>query len=257
MDNINQSYTCPRCGSVFPLNDKSLHDSMCTGPIFPNSNVIGRTLLNPNMIINTNNSNNINNNDNNNNNINDIERVMDDNGNIIETKKEVTSNGSIKKTIIVKDMNGNIKSQSVNISSGNNLNNNMMFNFSSFNSNMPNNVNMPGTGLNNLMSNMINNISNMAVNNLNINMNNENVNHGLDPQIINNLLVIKSNLSELSENEITCIICMDDFKNDEDVIYLPCQHLFHRDCIYEWFKINDCCPTCKLKLTRENTDIYA
>ena len=256
MDNINQSYTCPRCHKVFPLIDKSLHDSMCTGPIFLNSFGFGTTLLNPNMTNNTNNSNNINNNDNTNNN-NDIEREIDDNGNIIETRKEVTSNGAIKKTIIVKDMNGNIKSQSVNISGGNNLNNNTAFSFSSFNSNMPNNENMFGTGLNNVMSNMMNNISNMVVNNLNINMNNENVNHGLDPQIINNLLVTSSNLSELSENEITCIICMEDFKNDEDVIYLPCQHLFHKDCIYEWFKINDFCPICKLKLTRENTDIYA
>ena len=255
MDNINQSYSCPRCRSVFPLSDKTLHDSICTGPIFFQSCSIGSTLLNPNM---NNNQNNINNNSNDDN---DIERIIDDNGNITETKKETTSNGSIKTTITVKDKNGNIKNQSVNISNGNNSNNNMLFSFSSFNSNMPNNTNILGNGLNNIMNNMMNNvmnnINNIVVNNSNFVMNDENMNHGLDPQILNNLLVIKSDLSELSENETTCIICMENYKNEEDVIYLPCQHLFHKNCLFEWFKINDCCPICKLKLTVENTDIYA
>jgi hypothetical protein len=258
MNNINQSYTCPRCHGVFPLNDKDLHNSVCTGSTNNNNN--------------NNNNSNSNNNNNSNENNNDIQTIVDDNGNITEIKKEVAPNGSIKTTTTKKDPNGNIISQTMNVSGNNGFGNNMIFSFSSFNNNFPNNMNMNmnnmnsmnnmnnmnifGSGLNNIMSSIANNINNAVRNNLNLNFNDENANNALDPQILNNLLVIKIDESELSENETECIICMENFKKDDDGVYLPCQHLFHKDCLFEWFKIKDCCPTCKTKVTRENTDIY-
>ena len=220
------------------------------------------------------NSNDINNGNNNNDN-NDFQRIIDDNGYITEIKKERLSNGLIKTTTTKKDPNGNIISQSQGIAGGNSMfSNNILFNLSPnfFSNNMnmnntfmnnmnPNNTNMNnmnifGSGINNIMSNMFNNITNAINNNLNMNFNDENVNNALDPAIINNLIVIKIDESELDENETDCIICLEKFKKDDDAIYLPCQHLFHKACLYEWFKIKDFCPYCKTKVTRENTDIY-
>ena len=52
--------------------------------------------------------------------------------------------------------------------------------------------------------------------------------------------------SEISANTITqCMICLLHFKEDDDVQYLPCQHLFHHDCINEWVKYKSECPTCR------------
>ena len=148
-------------------------------------------------------------------------------------------------------------------SGGNGFNNNMLFSFSSFNNNFSNNMNnfnnfngmnLFGSGINNIMNNMINNA---FMNNANYYANDENANTALNPEILKNLIVIKVDISELSESEKECIICMEEFKNDDDGIYLPCQHLFHKNCLFEWFKIKDCCPICKNKVTRENTDIYS
>ena len=200
------------------------------------------------------NSNSINNGNNTNDN-NDFQRIVDNNGYITEIKKERLDNGLIKTTTTKKDPNGNIIFQTQGLAGGNSIfSNNIQFNLSS--NNFSNNMNIFGTGINNIMSNMLNNITNAINNNLNMNFNDENVNNALDPAILNNLIVIKIDESELDENETDCIICLEKFKKDDDAIYLPCQHLFHKACLYEWFKIKDFCPYCKTKVTRENTDIY-
>ena len=52
--------------------------------------------------------------------------------------------------------------------------------------------------------------------------------------------------SDISDNNITrCMICLLDFKDDDEVQYLPCQHIFHHTCINEWVKYKNECPTCR------------
>nr|CCA23817.1 cleavage induced conserved hypothetical protein [Albugo laibachii Nc14] len=46
-----------------------------------------------------------------------------------------------------------------------------------------------------------------------------------------------------------CSICLDDW-NDQDcqdmaVVKLPCSHVFHEDCLLEWFNGNVQCPMCR------------
>ncbi len=57
-----------------------------------------------------------------------------------------------------------------------------------------------------------------------------------------------------------CVICMDKFCVKEFFSLLPCEHLFHTNCIEQWLKVNlhTFCPLCKsivlvddLKLLRE------
>ncbi|ORZ15889.1 hypothetical protein BCR42DRAFT_416099 [Absidia repens] len=50
---------------------------------------------------------------------------------------------------------------------------------------------------------------------------------------------------EFIEDQIDCAVCKDDFNISELVIELPCQHVFHDDCIKPWLKVNGTCPVCR------------
>ena len=236
------------------------------------------------------NNNNFNNNNMlmNNNNVN-IQRSVDQFGNITETQTERFPNGQTRIISITRDRNGNIISQNMSSNSGgNNMNmqnfnmgmngmNNAMNNMNNMMNGMNNmnNMNYMMNGMNNMnnnMNNMMNNMSNM-MNNFNAmfnnlinnnvmgnidfnnfnNMNNENMGNGVEPTILNNLETTKlKDISKLEDDKKNCIICMEDFMNGDEVIYLPCLHVFHNTCILEWFKRHDDCPVCKFKLTYEN-----
>lgn len=47
------------------------------------------------------------------------------------------------------------------------------------------------------------------------------------------------------EEAETCSICIDEFKGEQDLRRLPCNHRFHKNCIDEWLKISSLCPNCK------------
>lgn len=47
-----------------------------------------------------------------------------------------------------------------------------------------------------------------------------------------------------------CPICLGTFSEGERVRLLPCQHLFHQDCVDEWLiKIKKFCPSCRRDIT--------
>ena len=230
------------------------------------------------------NNNNFNNNNiiMNNNNVN-IQRSVDQFGNTTETQTERFPNGQTRIISITRDRNGNIISQNMSSNSGGGNNMNSMQNFNMGMNGMMNGMNNMMNGMNNMnymmngmnnmnnnMNNMMNNMSNM-MNNMNAmfnnmfnnnmgmgyidfnNMNNENMGNGVEPTILNNLDTAKlKDVSKLEDDKKNCIICMEDFKNGDEVIYLPCLHVFHNTCILEWLKRHDDCPVCKFKLTLEN-----
>ena len=57
---------------------------------------------------------------------------------------------------------------------------------------------------------------------------------------------------KFNEENKRCIICFDDFKNDDYVIYLPCFHFYHKKCIISWIKTMPSCPFCKIKINQSN-----
>lgn len=40
----------------------------------------------------------------------------------------------------------------------------------------------------------------------------------------------------------TCIICLSDFKPEDEILQLPCDHTFHTECITKWLSRSRHCP---------------
>jgi len=43
----------------------------------------------------------------------------------------------------------------------------------------------------------------------------------------------------------SCMVCLEDFKVEEEIRILPCVHRFHRQCIDVWLRRSAQCPICK------------
>ena len=85
------------------------------------------------------------------------------------------------------------------------------------------------------------------------NRNNPIPNSNLIPNTIEN---IKNKLTKIrfkksssfNENRESCIICYQDFKNNQNVYSLPCSHLFHIRCLNTEIKYRQKCPLCRAEL---------
>lgn len=61
-----------------------------------------------------------------------------------------------------------------------------------------------------------------------------------------------ANLSRKSMSE-TCAICLEDYRDEEILRLLPCEHAFHSVCIDYWLtKWGTFCPVCKHEMTSGN-----
>ncbi|KAL2897713.1 hypothetical protein RDABS01_039495 [Bienertia sinuspersici] len=49
----------------------------------------------------------------------------------------------------------------------------------------------------------------------------------------------------ISGEDAVCCICLAKYANNDEVRELPCSHLFHKECVDKWLKINALCPLCK------------
>ncbi len=47
------------------------------------------------------------------------------------------------------------------------------------------------------------------------------------------------------DNDESCSICLEIFRDGMKIAKLRCNHLFHTDCINRWFEVNFTCPLCK------------
>ncbi|KAJ1604914.1 ring finger domain-containing protein [Cryptosporidium canis] len=67
-------------------------------------------------------------------------------------------------------------------------------------------------------------------------------------EIQNALPVSKFNASRsqnLDDDKKMCLICLDEFKDRQEIVWLPCTHCFCRECITSWFERGTTCPICK------------
>jgi len=54
------------------------------------------------------------------------------------------------------------------------------------------------------------------------------------------------------DKKLQCSVCMEDYQKDETVHKLPCDHLFHENCIVPWLELHDTCPVCRKGLNEGN-----
>ena len=57
--------------------------------------------------------------------------------------------------------------------------------------------------------------------------------------------------SEINYDEMgkdMCPICFVEYKEDESLIKLNCSHMYHKECVFDWFKKNRNCPLCRLSV---------
>ncbi|KAL4471519.1 hypothetical protein ABPG74_008412 [Tetrahymena malaccensis] len=55
----------------------------------------------------------------------------------------------------------------------------------------------------------------------------------------------EADTQNLEEDENQCIVCLENFNNDDNVRILKCQHYFHQTCVDEWLKTKKDCPVCR------------
>jgi hypothetical protein len=53
-----------------------------------------------------------------------------------------------------------------------------------------------------------------------------------------------------NEGEELCHICIDQYKEGETIVALPCnqRHHFHQQCLAEWIKVSHTCPICRMQI---------
>lgn len=87
----------------------------------------------------------------------------------------------------------------------------------------------------NVLSNLFQNFSNNS-NNI------DDVKLPMKQDAFNKLPKYKYNIN----NQIDCGICINNINVDDDVIELPCKHIYHDECITGWLtKYNHICPVCR------------
>ncbi|PVU92822.1 hypothetical protein BB559_003581 [Furculomyces boomerangus] len=60
-------------------------------------------------------------------------------------------------------------------------------------------------------------------------------------------IISKSEIKMIDELE--CLICFEEFEDDELIRSIPCRHIFHKECIDTWLLgQSGFCPTCRLDL---------
>ncbi len=66
--------------------------------------------------------------------------------------------------------------------------------------------------------------------------------------LINNNILKYTKVECNKNDDSLCVICQDDLKIEDIVRRISCNHIFHIECIDEWFIENKKCPICKFIL---------
>lgn len=53
---------------------------------------------------------------------------------------------------------------------------------------------------------------------------------------------------QAAEEGVSCAVCLVDLEVGQSVVQLPCNHLYHPECIKKWLQQSDVCPTCRFNL---------
>ncbi|CAK7197908.1 hypothetical protein SEUCBS139899_000558 [Sporothrix eucalyptigena] len=51
-----------------------------------------------------------------------------------------------------------------------------------------------------------------------------------------------------------CTICISEVAMNDEVVYLPCKHWFHEECVVTWLRQHNTCPVCRTAVTSNNAN---
>ncbi|CAA3013805.1 E3 ubiquitin-protein ligase RING1-like [Olea europaea var. sylvestris] len=57
---------------------------------------------------------------------------------------------------------------------------------------------------------------------------------------------------KVTEPDLECSICLEEFEVDGEVKEMPCKHKFHSGCIDKWLGLHGSCPVCRYKMPVED-----
>ncbi|XP_018327573.1 E3 ubiquitin-protein ligase RNF181-like [Agrilus planipennis] len=68
-----------------------------------------------------------------------------------------------------------------------------------------------------------------------------------------------NNLPEVSINEEgkQCPVCLKDYEKGSSAVKMPCDHLFHPECIKRWLTKTNSCPLCRHELPTDDENYEA
>jgi len=58
----------------------------------------------------------------------------------------------------------------------------------------------------------------------------------------------------VDSNELLCAVCQEVYKSGDQAMKLPCNHLYHKDCILPWLESHNTCPTCRYELPTDQDE---
>eukprot|EP00300_Choanocystis_sp_HF-7_P030186 c38955_g1_i1.p1 GENE.c38955_g1_i1~~c38955_g1_i1.p1 ORF type:complete len:264 (-),score=37.14 c38955_g1_i1:70-831(-) len=78
--------------------------------------------------------------------------------------------------------------------------------------------------------------------------------HGLSDEEIELIPSHNFQPSEMDPEDAKCAICLSNYDQDEEVMTLPCNHHFHKDCAKVWLKSNATCPFCRAEIGKHEKE---
>jgi len=73
----------------------------------------------------------------------------------------------------------------------------------------------------------------------------------------NQILDLKSNDTKHDDEQPSCSICLCEYETGEQLLKLPCKHIYHEQCITAWCNNHIRCPLCNCNLLETNGDDQA
>ncbi|XP_031373727.1 E3 ubiquitin-protein ligase RZF1 isoform X2 [Punica granatum] len=63
--------------------------------------------------------------------------------------------------------------------------------------------------------------------------------------VINAIPIVKINEGHLKNDSDCCPVCKEEFKVGGEARELPCNHIYHSECIIPWLRLHNSCPVCR------------